>query len=165
MPATYDSIATTTLGSAAATIDFNSIPGSYTDLRLILVMTASTSAQNLNIRYNSDSATNYSLTRLSGEGSAASSGRTGNQAQLYGGPAGTYTTTPQFYAFDIFSYAGSTNKTTLWQASEDNNGSGWVDVRVGLWRNTTAINSINLFLSGGNFNAGTTATLYGILRA
>ena len=37
MPATYEPIATTTLGSAATNITFSSIPATYTDLRLVLV--------------------------------------------------------------------------------------------------------------------------------
>jgi hypothetical protein len=37
MPATYEPIATTTLGTAAAFITFSSIPATYTDLRLVIV--------------------------------------------------------------------------------------------------------------------------------
>ena len=43
MPATYEPIATTTLGSAAASITFSSIAGTYTDLRLVMVGTTSAS--------------------------------------------------------------------------------------------------------------------------
>jgi hypothetical protein len=35
MPATYEPIATTTLGTAAATITFSSIPATYSDLMQI----------------------------------------------------------------------------------------------------------------------------------
>ena len=36
--ATYEPIATTTLGSAASTITFSSISGSYTDLILVFLL-------------------------------------------------------------------------------------------------------------------------------
>jgi hypothetical protein len=43
MPATYEPIATTTLGGAAATITFSSISSAYTDLRIVLVGTTTAS--------------------------------------------------------------------------------------------------------------------------
>ena len=36
MPATYEPIASTTLGASAAAIEFTSIPGTYTDLVVVL---------------------------------------------------------------------------------------------------------------------------------
>ena len=45
------------------------------------------------------------------------------------------------------------------------NGGGTVERSVGLWRNTAAITSITILLDSGNYAAGTTATLYGILKA
>ena len=75
------------------------------------------------------------------------------------------TSIPMLATLDIFSYAGSTYKTALSQLSNDNNGSGATASTVGLWRSTSAITSINLFMSGTTFQAGTTATLYGIKSA
>jgi hypothetical protein len=66
---------------------------------------------------------------------------------------------------DLFSYAGSTFKTVLATNSQDYNGSGNVGRTVALWRSTSAISTILLYTNAGNFNAGTTATLYGILKA
>jgi hypothetical protein len=69
---------------------------------------------------------------------------------------------------DILSYRGSTFKTSLNTATNDKNGSGIVLRNVGLWRSTSAITSITLldtYGGGGQFDVGTTATLYGILRA
>ena len=165
MASTYEPIATTTLGSAAASITFSSIAGTYTDLRLVLVGTASTAAPDIQVRFNSDSGTNYSHTRMVGTGASAISGAVTNQTYTYVDYTGLSTTIPSLYEMDIFSYAGSTYKTMLAKTSEDRNGSGDVFVSVNLWRSTAAITSIYLFLSAYNFAAGTTATLYGIKNA
>lgn len=53
-------------------------------------------------------------------------------------------------------------KTTLVTANEDNNGSGYVSYQVYLWNSTSAITSVTV-LGSSTLNAGTTATLYGIL--
>lgn len=167
MAKTYEPIATTTLGSAASTITFSSIPNTYTDLRIVLVGTsdATGAGQAVLMRFNSDTATNYSATRLSGNGSAASSARWTNIASIYCSIDGLSTTIPTLQMIDIFSYAGSTYKTALISNNEDKNGSGYVEARVGLWRSTSAITSVSLLIGSGNFATGTVATLYGIKAA
>jgi hypothetical protein len=167
MPATYEPIATTTLGSTSATITFSTIPATYTDLRVVLNAIADTSAigYDLRFRINGDTATNYSGTDLSGNGSAASSNRTSNQVYMTATQNTGLATTPSLFTFDYFSYAGSTNKTVLSTASSDRNGSGETLRKVSLWRSTSAITSVSFFPQTGSFAAGTTATLYGILKA
>lgn len=157
-------IATQTLGSSAASITFSSIPSTYTDLRLVLnAQDSSTGGNALLLRFNSDTASNYSLTTIYGDGASAISNQATSQTferlTITGMPA-----SPLFslYTVDIFSYAGSTYKTSLITSSEDNNGSGMVGRRVGLWRLTSAITSISI-TGGTNINTSTTATLYGIL--
>lgn len=168
MPATYEPIATTTLGSAAADITFSSIPNTYTDLRLVLVCTTSTS-RILWMRLNGDTGTDYSTTSLLGDGFSAASYRTTNKTAIEvaeSNTIGTSTTIPEMWTIDIFSYTGSTNKTCLITAQQDANGSGQVMRKVGLWRDTSVINEVKLMLnSTGNFNSGTTATLFGIKAA
>lgn len=166
MPATYEPIATTTLGSAASSITFSSISGSYTDLRLVLVGTTAADI-GCRLRFNSDTATNYSVTRLTGNGTTATSDRFTSQTSIIAGASVLSATTPTLRVFDIFSYAGSTNKTLLLSDSSDFNGTGGVSNIVGLWRSTAAITTITLLTSDGttNFSIGTTATLYGILKA
>jgi len=168
MAATYEPIATTTLGSAASSITFSTIPGTYTDLVLTLVYLRDTSGSAYPImRFNSDTGSNYSGTRLTGDGSSAASARQTNQTSIsIDGEYGSSTTVPGLGIVHIFSYAGSTNKTVLGETSMDKNGSGGVIRRVSLWRNTAAITSITILEAvSGNFAAGTTATLYGILKA
>lgn len=165
MPATYEKIQTYTLGSAAASIDFTSIGSGFTDLRLVFVGVGASAGDVPAIRFNSDSATNYSRTYLTGNGTAASSNRSTSSNRIACGDAGDSTTIPSFNTVDIFSYAGSTYKTVLVESSEDQNGSGKVTRTVGLWRNTAAITSIKVFNPSYNLGAGYTATLYGILKA
>jgi peptide methionine sulfoxide reductase MsrA len=160
MPATYEPIATTTLGSAASSITFSSIPATYTDLRLVLFFNSDAPR----IQLNSDTGSNYSETRLRGDGSSASSIR--NTSQTVARIANESSSSEwNMTTVDIFSYAGSTHKTYLCQFSQDKNGTGASGVMVGLWRDTSAINTILIFPASGNFDTGTTATLYGILRA
>jgi len=166
MAATYEPIATTTLGSAAASITFSSISSAYTDLRVAL--TCSTNVSNtILIQFNGNAGTLYSQTYLGGNGSSALSGSGTSQTSIYySNLTNTYTSTPQFLTVDIFSYAGSTNKTALLTVSADNNGSGITENNVGLWRSTSAITSVSFTVGGTRtFNTGTTATLYGIKAA
>lgn len=168
MPATSTEVAlaTTTLSSAAATITFSSISGSYTDLRIVITGTTSAAADNPTFRLNGNSSSTYSLTTLEGNGSSASSSRQINRALgiAFGGAGSTSTTLPFLGIANIFKYAGSTYKTALCELNNDKNGSGIVSRTVGLWSVTDAVTSVTLLLeNGNNFSIGTTATIYGIL--
>jgi hypothetical protein len=158
--ATYEPIATTTL-SGASTWTFSSIPGSYTDIIAIVVAT-STTGNSFHWRFNGDTGNSYSYTVLEGNGSAASSARSTSDTNIniY---SGVGTANASMFRTHFMSYAGSTNKLVLSEASNDKNGTGIVNRLVGLWRNTSAITSIT-----GTTFAGTltgTATLYGIKAA
>ena len=166
MPATYEPISTVTLGSAASTITFSAIPNTFTDLKLILTGNSRYATSFLRIRYNGNSSAIYSTTWLSGSGTAATSSR--NTSTPYINSVSTFYTagnSPSMAEIDIFSYAGSTNKTCLFRVSGDQNGIGFVNPAVGLWSNTSAITSVTVELNGDEWSSGTTATLYGILRA
>ncbi len=173
MPAgsTYTPIATTTLGSAQATITFNSFSG-YTDLILVCnVGTDSTNAFPF-IQFNGDTGTNYSYTQLYGTGSTASSVRLSNSSQLFNNDVSVkQTSINSNIIYQIMNYSNSTTfKTALVRQNTvdaaDYNGSL---AAVGLWRNTAAITSIAIKAtragSAQNFSIGSTFTLYGIASA
>ena len=166
MPATYEPIATTTLGSAASTITFSSIGSGYTDLRLIMVHNLATSDGFIDVNFNSDTGTNYSSTRIRANGSTVDSGRDTSATKIR--EINSFQNFLAMTEIDLFSYAGSTNKTVLLKtASDDNDVATNISIRyvVGLWRQTSAITSITLTGINSQIAAGTTATLYGILRA
>jgi hypothetical protein len=163
MPATYDKIATTTLGSAAASVTFSSISGSYTDLVLVTNATlASGGAANLWCRFNGDSGANYSTTYLAGNGTVASSARDTSATEGWCGRLSSTNITSSIASFQ--NYANSTTYKT--NISRGNDTSGLVIAYVSLWRSTAAITSIVLTNSSAvKFNSGSTFTLYGIKAA
>jgi hypothetical protein len=165
MPATYEPIATTTLGSAASSITFSSISSSYTDLKVVLQFAPSNDDRAI-CTFNSDTGTNYSVTTLVGNGSTASSGNNTSQNYIQPSRNAGAANEEQLVIMDIFSYSGSTNKTVLSDVAADRNGAGVTVKSVNLWRSTSAINAINFtLLNGNNYKIGTTATLYGIKNA
>jgi hypothetical protein len=167
MPATYEPIATNTLGTATANITFSSIPATYTDLKLVIITAPSDAAtQYIDLQFNSDTATNYSIVRLYGYGTGAGSAAGANSTNARVGIIGGSTTKFSVSISNIFSYAGSTFKTAITDSASDINGSGQNNRIVNTWRSTSAITSIKIFMdNGGNMVAGTTATLYGIKAA
>jgi hypothetical protein len=175
MATTYTPIATTTLGSAAISYTFSSIASTYTDL--VLVTNAATTHSEstfLYLRFNSDSGTNYSATELYGDGTSAASARSTNRSRGWiGFDIGMSATLGQNVGIvNIMNYANSsTYKTWL---SRLNRASGSYDYPgtnaiAGLWRNASAITSVEIRASRGdvdyNFAAGSTFTLYGIKAA
>lgn len=168
MAATYDSIASTTLGSNTTTVTFSSISGSYTDL--ILVATPAAVDANFNalaIRFNSDTGTNYSLTQLNGNGSSASTSRDTDTTKLYVTQSALTSTVGECYSIvHIMNYSNTTTyKSILTRGSRGTSTNGLADLAVGLYRSTSAITSINIETSAGSINqlkSGSIFSLYGI---
>ena len=161
---TYTPIASQTLGSAAASVTFSSIPQGYTDLVLVGSIKTGANAYQPILRFNGDSGSNYSSTVVAGDGSIASSNRHTNQNGIYGNPGPGVGTAGNFWPWiiQIQNYANANvNKTVLHRF---NNSQSYVVAGVGLWRNTTAITSITLVAEAGSndFQSGSTFSLYGI---
>jgi hypothetical protein len=170
MTATYDKIATTTLGSNTPSLDFTSIPATYTDLVLVIRYAGSSNDQNSLLRFNNDTASNYSRTALLGNGSSASSVRSSSATFIqmvtnYG--AGTSLASGNYQIIQIQNYSNTTtHKTALVRTyAQNDSGAGEVGTTVGLWRSTSAINQVTYSQGSGNIIAGSTATLYGIKSA
>lgn len=158
MAITYESIATTTLGSAAASYTFSSIPSTYTDLVIVGQGTLSADG-GWAVRFNGDTASNYSSTVVYGDGTSAASARAVNDTSMGLGYGGTAQGT------NIFHIQNYSNSTTYKSALSRQSGNGYVAAKVGLWRNTSAITSITALTYSGNFAVGSTFTLYGIKGA
>ena len=160
--ATYTPIATQTLGSSAANVTFSSISGSYTDLIIVASAYASSADTSIEVYYNGSASSGlYSETILDGDGSTASSARESNVNAAALGSVGT---SQSVSIIQIQNYSNTTTyKTALGRGNNINNR---VRAYVGLWRNTAAITSVTLYLTGSaNFGSGSTFTLYGIKAA
>lgn len=159
MPKTYEPIATQTLGSAAASVTFSSIPSTYTDL--VLVVNAKAQSSDLYPQYKLNTSTTLSRTYVYGDGTTAGSGRSSDNYIV--GTNQVYASGFLFNAICHFmNYANTTTYKTV--LVRNNNASRGSEGLVSMWRSTDAINSIEYYASG-NFDVGSTFTLYGIKAA
>jgi hypothetical protein len=161
-------IKTTTVGQS---VFFSNIPQNYQDLMVVVVAgTASVGVNaypyDLVITYNADNGpTNYSYTRLSGNGSSASSDRGTSYAVIgkLAGNTGTTTTYATANTVHVLNYSNTTTyKTAIGRwANEQNTGdtNGTVGLNVDLWQSTAAITSLTI---QATLISGSTIALYGI---
>ena len=164
---TYTPIATNTLSSAASSVTFSSIPGTYKDLVLVSVVTCATDSANQRMTVNGDSSSLYSTTRISGNGSTAASGRYSGLAYflLTGGAINPPSTNgSQIIITNFMNYSNTTTYKTILVKGSNATGSTYpgVEYNVELYRSTNAISSFTLSTDAANFNSGCTFTLYGI---
>ena len=153
---TYIALATTTLGSAASSVTFSSIPATYRDL--ILVMDAvSTSTRGIIMRVNGDSGGNYSYVYANGDGSSATSAAASGQTAFTQGAVATSKTNNIFQFMD---YSATDKHKTL--LSRFNGASLSTQMAAERWANTSAITSIAISITVTTFSAGSTFSLYGV---
>ena len=167
MANTYTLIASVTVGSGgAATIEFTSIPSTYTDLMLLSSTRDGTTADNnteFKVKFNG-SATSYSNKYLQGNGSSASSGIYGTTFLYTGESDGNTATANTFGSSSIYipNYAGSANKSVSSDlTSEENTSVSFATLTTGLWSDSSAITSIQITCNG-TWAQYSTAYLYGI---
>ena len=168
--ATFDSIATTTVGAGgASSVTFSSIPSTYTHLQIRGIVKQATVAS-LAFTFNSDTGNNYSIHSLTGNGATAGA----NNAASLGNirilrSEGTSATANIFSGFvlDILDYVNTNkNTTTRSLAGTDLNGSGSVSLESGAWYNTSAVTSITFTsASGYTISEYSSFALYGIKGA
>jgi len=174
MPDTYTLIASSTVGSTAvSSIDFTSIPNTYKDLKVVYSLRTNLSGgpyyfDDLGVRLNGDTGTNYSRISLRArEGSVASNKTTTTSfLDIYSGNAGNATTSAfangDFY---IPSYTSSSAKSFGSDGVSETNSTNDVQsgFASGIWNSSSAVTSIKIFSQNAtSFVQYSTAYLYGI---
>jgi len=169
MANTYSLIASSTVGAGgASSIDFTSIPSTYTDLCLKLSLRSSSAANVVdgNLLYNSSSS-NFSWKELFGTGSSAVSGANTTNNTL-GQIAAANLTSSTFTNGELYipNYAGSAYKSYSFDFGTENNATlGYDGLIAGLWSNTAAITAISITPGAGSWIQYSTAYLYGVNNA
>jgi hypothetical protein len=156
------------LNASAASVTFANIPQSgYTDLKIVVSARGTTSNINdlMKIQFNGSTA-NFTNRWIQGNSSTASSGNDTTGRIGYMPDAAATASTFGNAEIYIPNYLGSTNKSYSTDAVQENNsstaGEALLNLFAGLWSQTTAINSITLTGTNGNFAANSTFYLYGL---
>jgi hypothetical protein len=169
--ATYIQIGSTvTVGSGgAASIDFTSIPSTYTDLLVKICARTTNAAVNDNVSIRPNGATtSRTMRRIYGSGATATSDSLTDIT--VGNIAGSSATANTFGNAEFYlpNYASTTTFKTFSNdgVNESNIASVvYMSLVAGLWSSNSAITSLNLYSeAGANFVQYSTATLYGILK-
>lgn len=161
----YESIATVAVGAGGSgTITFSSIPSTYKHLQ-IRALTRSAGG-NVNMRFNSDSGSNYWTHWLDGDGATIRAEASGLGNLHYAGYGATATAGANVFGgnvIDIIDYANTSKYKTIRGISGfDSNGSGWAGLISGYWASTSAISTIVITPNSSTFPQYSHFALYGI---
>ncbi len=168
----YESIATTTLSTATASVTFSSIPATYTHLQVRYMVRTSAAAPggegDLVIVYGTPHAGNGYSHMFYGNGSSASALNSGGSSfSQFASYTSSSTQTASSFGvgvLDVLDYA-NTNKLKTWRTlgGWDANGSGLVTFTSGIQNDTSALTAITFATNSGNsFAQYSSFALYGI---
>lgn len=151
----------------ASSIDFTSIPATYTDL-VVKVSGRGTRASvhdYYQVKFNTSTAS-FTGRYLFGAGSGTPI--SGTETNYAGTLPAANATASTFGNTDIYipNYAGSTNKSySVDSVSENNATTAEAVFYAGLWSNSSAITQVTIIAANGNLAQYSTAYLYGVSNA
>lgn len=155
---TYTAIASVTLTANTAEVVFTGIPQSFRDLILVMTGGFTTSGDSM-IRFNNDSAGNYSRVYALGDGSSAGGGA---NLTLVGGNWFNFAANLNNNGvLHVLDYAQDKHKTILsrWNTPLD----GFAGMMAGRWASTAAVNQISIGVHAASVLSGSTITIYGVI--
>lgn len=165
-PANYESIATATGTGGAGSPSFTNIPQTFTHLQLRMSLKYLSAADQLGIRFNSDTGTNYKAHEIVSSGSASltiGNDTTSTHSRILTNASVTNNTSiSTVVILDILDYTNTNKYKTLKGFSGwDSNGSGKNSIFSGLWLSTAAISTITI-INAQNLDTPSHIALYGI---
>jgi len=175
IPSSFESIATVTAAGGETSLNFTSIPGTYSSLQIRGIAkdtytTGTGEATDTTITFNNDTAQNYRNHQLRGNGTSAVAAAPANATYSMGALVtmiyGTATNMFGVSIIDIHDYASTTKYKTVrgFSGGDLNSGTTTSNLRLGsgLWMSTSAITSVQIQAVVSGFAAGSTFALYGI---
>jgi hypothetical protein len=167
----FDLLETQVLTSSAASVTFSSLSTYAADYQHLQIRVAGKTTRNLgggnlSVRFNGDSAGNYSTHGIIGTGSSVVSFGAANQTSMLCGWLSSNTTAADVFGaavIDILDPFETTKYPTIRTLSGQASGENQVRFESGSWRNTAALTSMTLFEGNGfNLSTGSRFSLYGI---
>lgn len=165
-------ITTTTWDNTVGTYTYSSL-GSYKQIVFVgqnLKHSNAAASSEWNLRFNGSSANNYGMSLMQMNGSTYSGATSANQASkiILSMPSGSMMGASGGGAnFDgdfmltVPDYSSAQYKSAFWQGGSCQDGTRCMTVATGHFSDTTAITSITLFMTTGNFMSGT-MRVYGV---
>lgn len=162
---TYTPLANITISTTTTSVTFSSISQSYRDLILVMNVGGDVAGLDPGIRFNGDTAANYNMVTMAGDGSAASSGISNNNTFAMIGWTTSIGTSASGtnIVVQIMDYSTTDKHKTF--LARSSNSSISVDAFADRWASTAAINTILIKANGtgsGNWAIGSTFALYGV---
>lgn len=160
----YDLLETTVLTSSASSVSFTGL-GDYSDykhlqLRIVGTLNISTQSQ---LRFNSDSGSNYSWHYVWGRGDSVTIFGAGSQTQI---AFNNFGVSPQVSTsiVDILDFSSSSKNTTIRALSGGAAADATTRVALysGGWYNTSAVTQFEILGNTRSYDIGTRFSLYGI---
>jgi len=155
-------------------ITFSSIPSTYTDLLIKYSLRNSSGSIDAQLFYfNDDTAANYSMRILIGDGSGKGAFQNTNYLSQYNNwsiffinPSNATANTFNNASVYLPNYSSSSQfKIVSTEGVTENNGTAYMSLGVGTWRSNSPITSVSITSPlNGVFVQNSSATLYGITK-
>ena len=157
---TYTALANITLGTAASSVTFSSIPATYRDLVVVFNGTL-TSNSGITVRNNGDSGSNYPMVIMRNDGASGTFSGTDTGNGYYATWNAATSGTRIAFILQLMDYSATDkHKTALWRNQYDAFGAtSRVEAFAGRWANTAAVTSVAVVAA---LASGSTFALYGI---
>jgi len=168
----YESIATYTVGGTAQdSIEFTSIPATYTHLQLRYIARTNRNEvdDGFTLQFNGDTTSaNYKYHYLAGSGTVTYAGNDPDIAVPYVAAANSSANIFGIGICDILDYRNTNKNTTvkILGGNDGNSAATWVALNSGVWLNTAAVTSLKIKTNAiGDFVQYSHFALYGIKGA